>query len=555
MIFREPSRVYPRPFVGRAPRGQPLGDTALGLSPDILPNGYLSALAASDGKTWRFTGADDVAAWLSAIAPDPRQIFTDDDFLPALLKWLGEPFWDKARAARTNGAASLRVGGMSLFLLPSTESWSLRVKGATKIITSLAAFTRGVQQERLTAMQVAAHGQELLDALAAMGVEAANLYSVGGIFAAMAAPMLKRDAMRLPPDVSRLAYDAYHTNWVTNFRLGTSQKAWDYDISSAYPSEAAQLVNTSPLNGDWIEGTTPPTGWAYGICRGVLDIRKTGPILVRLSPDADCQGNCTGMREQAFMAQEKMYLEETGRGKATIERGFWFVPKHDDKPLGATMRQLFAARARAKAEGNVFMANVWKGVSVAAQGQFVSAIADGSGLVQRAMFNPVYADQIVANTRIKVARLALEHETNLLHIVVDGVCADAPLLPNAVGASLPGDWHLAGASEGEPFIAAGDADYHMPSRDSCFSRDVLEEYRDKDYYEKPIAAPMFGYLEAPSFEDVGRVTPDAGILRVALRTDNRQRTFGRLPRTCADLLKRQYESGPTAIELAAGGMA
>ncbi|KKL87625.1 hypothetical protein LCGC14_1932830, partial [marine sediment metagenome] len=347
--------------------------------------------------------------------------------------------------------------------------------------------------------------------------------------------------------------NCYHTNWITAVVLGHNAKAYDYDISGAYPFQTSKLLSCSLTDGVWKQSGLYQKDADYGFCYvqvsqhsylSPLMFRAScipGPYGSRVIKQNNSVGEWTG-----WLTKDEIDFVRSNLGHVEILDGWWFFSRTESHPFEIPMRSFYESRLRAIDMGDRFASTLCKLVAVAAQGKFISSFPVYGQLAASYMKNAVYAAIVTSSTRLQVAEFCLQHEGNVLNIAVDGVTLDKKV-------DVPGGWgnfRLESSSEGEECIIAGDGEYWMPSRNSIFQRSTLEEFAESKSYEDLSIQGRHTLLEVSAdriyFDEVGKFR-DKRHRSILNNVVGAQRVFTISPSVCADLLTNQYESLPRVI--------
>jgi len=280
-------------------------------------------------------------------------------------------------------------------------------------------------------------GIYLVDKLEEFGITASSLYSSASIsFKYFCSRTSVVTAWRFWEDDRKalaLASDAYEGG---KFEVTTRGKftGIEYDISSAYPYEIANLVDISSAT------TVHTTEYQPKAVYGFLDCTIThntpahipcGPMVegVRIYPN--------GTFRQTITAPEYLYLRSIGINPI-VHDAVWFFVKRKRHPYRKIVMDLFKIKSSMKSKDRMLY-NIVKVVLNGFYGKMAQSIEqpDGSVLVGSG-WNPVYASYITALTRIKVTKIQNLMKSDCLAVHTDSVIVKRPLPPeiptdNALG--------------------------------------------------------------------------------------------------------------------------
>lgn len=513
------------------PTGAPLReDEVVGIAVERDKGGYASCVYQSDNVKWTIESKSDAWAFLSS--PDSRIFFVDgvNRELEPILKWLGAEVCEQLLDGfEVNG---LRYHGSGLSVRRAKKIWSLKPF-----------FTSDLLPPDDDCYGVQARGERLVRC-----IKDARLPLLLSSCGAILGGMTKLPYMSAPSEVEHLAYNSYHGGWIEAMKIGFFDHAYDYDLSSAYPTEAGKLLSCSHTCGSWrYSGERDNSSLAcadYGFyrCRVRLDLSLPfSPLMVRVRSGMSKSSrwplrvvrNPVGLWEGWLTLDELRFIESNWLGDVEILEGWWFEASRHYYPFRELVRQLREVRRRGERKGDVLLKNLGKLTAAAVQGKMMqSFLANGKRMVGNAM-NPVYAATLTARVRLSVAEIAMENWDDVAMIMVDGIIATKPL-------AVPKEWKLAHSGE---CVIANHGDYSIPDRRSAGKlvraledNPLLTSYR--------IYAPRFTSLgeafDGGKFEFACMRRPEvwSKVSRVG------KRYWPNLPKTCEDLLTNQYDSYP-----------
>ncbi len=517
------------------PNGNPIApNEVVGMSVVRRSDGYAHRAYCSDGTVYTFPR--DLGTFLDAV--DERLYFVDgvDRELEPILKYLGE---DVCSALLDGHTVSL--GGIGV-TYRAGGSLSVRKSGGRSMrrIWSLKPFYPSTMlPEDDDCYGVQARGERLVRAMIESGLPM-KLTSCGAVLGGMG----RMPFHSCPPDVAEIACNAYHGGWIEAMKLGSFDRAYDYDLSSAYPTEAAKLWDCGPKCGSWFHTKQVIQEAIYGFCYCTvrMDIGLPfSPIMMRTRARMTASGrypvravrNPVGDWLGWLTIDEVRFIVKNWLGRVEIIDGYWFVPTRFRRPYSEVIGYLNQVRRHFEKKGDKLGRNIGKVTAASLQGKLIQSFLNRGVRVTGNAFNPVYAATITSRVRLKVAEIALENYDDILMIMVDGILSTKPL-------AVPKQWKL--EHEGE-CIVANHGDYDIPGRDTALRlRETLEER--KSYLDYPLRAPRYvslvEALEGRSFHVAGWRRPEvlARVSRVG------KRGWDALPKVCADLLTNQYESRP-----------
>ncbi|MBU1118239.1 hypothetical protein KKD37_04745 [Patescibacteria group bacterium] len=274
-------------------------------------------------------------------------------------------------------------------------------------------------------------GIQLINQLQRMGLNPTRLVSPISIYEeSVLSHMTVPRACHVPEEAEdALDYSMAVMNreWRSAYRLGYWETAYDYDLTSAYPSLIAKLRDIRQAKW-WKSNQEQDCDW--GIMKGWLTINlDISPIV--------CEDNIlrSGTWLEYITTEDAKFIRDYKIGDFKAIDG-WFMNYaiKDCYPFDIAMNRLFGMRAT-----NHLVKLVSKKISVGLGGKFAEIKYDGS---YGDYFNPIYRLMTTDRARLKVAKFIYDHELqdNLIGVMVDGVLADKEL--KLKGGSLMGNWRL-----------------------------------------------------------------------------------------------------------------
>ena len=509
------------------PTGESLRESdVVGISVERDKHGYATAIFQSDGKKWDIGSQQD--AWTFLSSPDSRLFFVDgvNRELEPILKWLGRDACEQlCDGFEVNG---LKYLGGVVSMRRCKKIWSLKPF-----------YTSDLLPPEDDCYGVQARGERLVKCIKEAGLPL-MLHSCGSMLSGMA----RLPYMSAPERVSKLAYECYHGGWIEAMKLGHFDDVYDYDLSSAYPSEADSLLSCNGDCGYWVDSVDFVSDAYYGFCRCKIRLDLLipfSPIMMRVRSVMSKSGrwpirsvrNPVGVWEGWLTKEEIEFIVKNWLGDVEILEGVWFIPTRYHHPYHDLVSRLREVRRRGEKRGDVLMKNLGKLTAAAIQGKMMqSFMARGKRMVGNAM-NPVYAASLTARVRLRVAEVAMEDWEHILMVIVDGILSSRPL-------PVPKQWKLAHVGE---CVIANHGDYSIPDRRTAGRLAIaLAENPMSNVYalHAPRYESISESLEAGTFDFACMRRPEvwSRVSKVG------KRYWESLPRHCEDLLNNQYNSSP-----------
>jgi len=345
-------------------------------------------------------------------------------------------------------------------------------------------------------------------------------------------------------DASDNVIDAYATalqctprEWVSNYQVGHFSNLWGYDLSSAYPAEAAKLLHLGDCA--FLRATELNLSAYYGFLVGDFTVYPDHPMAY-CSPFLADRGdgipiNFTGTEhDYPCLLDEVRTLYRYNMGEFKMKRG-WFVSPTSGvrprRPFKELVEVLYILRGGGSPENSKLRSYLLKRVLNGLIGKLLESRRDEKGNVIEYgdLYNPIYHSLCTTGTRLRVFDFIVQNNITreqLVHVGVDGLKATCDLgLPEE--ASL-GNWRQTNEA---PAVVLSPGAIISLSRNFKSTGYI-------DFFAETIlhaGASIFG---------VSRKNP------IDLRTLflNQNRYFSRLPRTAGELMSGEsYFSDPICV--------
>lgn len=266
------------------------------------------------------------------------------------------------------------------------------------------------------------YADQLNDALKEMEMQTTKLASPIKIYEDC---MLKNMLLPKKDDIPQMALELSHKCagrlWIEAFKLGYFEKIYDYDISSAFPTAAMDLVDIR--YGEWKETNLIPYDAIYGYAEVEVNIRKeikVHPIMKRYYEKAEEVWHTpTGRWPTELTLNQIKFIYAYNLGTAFIKHAIWFKPYSKSTPLLIPMKKIL----RWKKSDNVIIKDIAKRQSTGIYGKFLERKGEGP------YYNPVYGAEISTNPTLALAGIIYKHNAmdNLICVKVDGFMTDKEL--------------------------------------------------------------------------------------------------------------------------------
>jgi len=247
----------------------------------------------------------------------------------------------------------------------------------------------------------------------------------------------------------RYAFEAYEGGKFEITARGYVPNAYEYDISSAYPYEIANLVDIR--NSEISYSKTYQKDAVYGFIRVLISYNDPSIHLpcgifrkLRIYP--------MGKYYLTITKQEYEYiLYELPSVSLKIIDAAWIFVNRRSYPYRETTYDLYDLKTKWK-KNDKLRSNNYKLVMNGFYGKMAQCLEDQSGTYKAgAGWNPIYASVITANTRIAITRMQnmLDHDCIAVH--TDSVITKVPIPQHYV---KPGLGNFEFVEQGEALIIA-----------------------------------------------------------------------------------------------------
>jgi len=270
-------------------------------------------------------------------------------------------------------------------------------------------------------------GIYLINKLKEFGITASSLYSCASIsfkyFSDRSRIVTSWRFYNAYPDVLKYACDAYEGGKFEVTQRGAFPLAYEYDLTSAYPCEIANLIDISRATVRFTSTYEPDA--TYGFLRVLIE-NPDGKHLPCGKQLRNLRVYPAGRFYLTITREEYDYLLLIGI-RPTIISACWLFTSSTARPYKGIIKHLFDIKSQVKGKDRMLY-NVSKIVMNSFYGKCVQCIPQPDGrIVAGAGWNPVYGAVITANTRIKVTRIQNMLEDDCLAVHTDSVMTTRPI--------------------------------------------------------------------------------------------------------------------------------
>lgn len=383
-------------------------------------------------------------------------------------------------------------------------------------------------------------GQGVARAFKRLGLDDKRLTSPIGAFdrshvKAMDIPTLDD----MPIEAAEIAYGCVKGNWLEAYQLGYWRKAYDYDISGAYGSELAKLLDIR--RGRWVNAPNRPQEAVYGFAKGNITCwADFHPFLLNVSEDMTYTP--VGTWWTCLTMQEIDFLEKYNLGSFDIKDAWWWIPEGKQwEILKGVIKWLWEKRQDTEEIDNKVVKRIMAGI----WGRMLEVRGTEAEPEFGPHVNPVYGAIVEANNRLRVAETCMEQGIVPLHVAVDGAITDRPL--PIEGSGQLGEWRL--SHVGQCIIAssgvvafegkAGAEEFSL--RFSWLEEQMRKKPGAKEYEMRKYSPCSLARALNTGFEKLGLIEE---ITRSVAIGGEAKRMWKQHPRNGGDLLKRKFKSAP-----------
>lgn len=400
-------------------------------------------------------------------------------------------------------------------------------------------FTKDVKEGFGRAEQARQVGEEIAEALVSLGLNPSTLVSPIRAWEKERMAELELPTLDdMPEQVGEWAYEACKGNWVEAFSRGHWDKAWDWDINSAYPYFAMNLPSFS-IN-DWTKDYDGDPRANIGIYRCLVEMTASfHPVIYRRKgkrDDEDRNYTPVGKWEEHLNLKMIRHIEKYNLGKVRILEGWClkYTTNNRIKPLAKAMTELY----KEKDKENGIRREVVKRIMSGIYGKMLEVrmfTEEPFG----PYFNPVWAMEIETGTRIEVHRFCMENRVVPLHVAVDGVLVDRELKEKSNGGM--GKWRQASYC---PAVVIGSGQVALRDKkgvgDFSLDYDWLMEH-GVEKLEKLSPITLAKSLNLSRTEDIGKL--EIASKQIDLNSESK-RGYKSSIKDWEDLISKQDESMP-----------
>jgi len=403
-------------------------------------------------------------------------------------------------------------------------------------------------------------GDTLLRELATAGIHPTKLTSpVAAYLSSAELPAPKsRDAAPNQVYAEEYAEKCSH-EWRDCFQVGhwTKGNAFDYDITSAYASVAATLLDTRDAEFLYSKDYIPGAYW--GFLKGKVTLYSSANIHPIITTMTNGQlGTPTGCWDTYLTQNDVRFITQSGIGHFELQDG-WFVKfKHGERPLADTMQDLYTRRRISELRNCAALPQFLKSVGNGFVGKFLEkydrlyTLPDGTKTNVGEFYNAIWHAVVTDTTRLKVAEFIYKHnaQDNVIGVNTDGCLLDRQV-PLLNGNHSPGQWRLSGTHPvivlSPQRVMSGHKHPQGMSYDTLIKL-IADKPDSQEYTETGQRyITLSEAVEAGDISSVGELASRGRSLILPAMWESQTRHFPKFPLTGAELLMNHYRSVPHTV--------
>lgn len=224
---------------------------------------------------------------------------------------------------------------------------------------------------------------------------------------------------QIPDEVLDLAWRSYRGGWFEVFSRGYHSQIYEYDLNSAYPAQISDLADIS--RGKWVVNSNYEPKAHYGyIWARVVVARAPSPIPLMWRGQMVFP---TGEFETVLTKGEFDLVEQELGTVLEIKQAAWWFPDELRKPFWYEVNRLYGERRRAQSP---LMQHTLKLLLNSLYGKFLQKRPIDDRVQTGNLFNPIYASEICARTRLVLYR-AMPKNGSLVSVATDSIITSEAL--------------------------------------------------------------------------------------------------------------------------------
>lgn len=435
-----------------------------------------------------------------------------------------------------------------LFYIPG-KAFSLGYGKYFSQFYDLAQYYQDTVEPPVDAYEVKYLGNKLEDVFNRMNLQPQHWTSPATIlrecaFDGIEFPTVWHNEHKVRRESATYALRCCHRLWISNFKVGYWDEGaiHDYDLTSAFPSEAMQLYDTRPENCKYTHSGTfvPDADW--GFLYGEITINSDFSPIMCTDSNGNLQ-NPIGTWRGHLSLDEVSFIEKYKLGTFKLHNGWFMKFKSHEHVFEDVLQRIYSYR------GKHFLTDALaKRMANSLYGLTIQKYQDErSGK----FFNPFYAATITSRCRLKVADFILSNglQNNLVAVNVDGFLTDKPVPQSKLGTGM-GTWKFAG-SDATIVVSPGliyRADKKPHGINFQVLKGMIEKRPNLSIYSVDLEKRVtMSEALRMDFSLIGTKHKFPSAIDLNLARTAQDRVFSQFPTTGKELLSNQYNSEPVVI--------
>lgn len=244
---------------------------------------------------------------------------------------------------------------------------------------------------------------------------------------------------KIPTGALRMSFSAYYGGRFEVLQKGHFSRAWGYDLNSAYPHHISKLIDIT--RGKWKDTFNFGDGAYYGYYQVKIRYRKqdVGVVPFRMGSGRVC----FPVGEFATVINRSEYEQLEKVANIEILRGWEFYPDEIIYPFRDLVYHVY--NVKNQTDKSTFKYDLYKRLLNSIYGSFYEKYRQGGRYRTGLMFNPVYATEITAGTRLDCLKILRQSGNHIISVATDGILFDEdPEIPRSRDL---GQWDLDGSGD------------------------------------------------------------------------------------------------------------
>ena len=394
------------------------------------------------------------------------------------------------------------------------------------------------------AKQALAIGEQVKDAYEALGWKPSKVSPVSALRDKVHIEM--PDLANAPEEVLKWALKCCNGGWQEAFTLGhwtgeDGDEVFDFDLVSAYPHIASKLMHLD--YGHWVHTPEWQKDAEYGYCMVRVDVKSEVSPVAWWRAKEQHKFTPKGQWERPMSIQKIRFLRKWDLADVVILDGYWWIPDKEVYLFEDIAQDLFEKK---QSSNGLKREVVKKALNGYLYGRWLQYNAK-ERLFSDA-FNPIFAEQVLNGTKMRIVSTCLRNGVRPLHIAVDGFLSDKPIpTPHP---DRMGSWKLAYSGR---CVIAGTATVgkDMPKpREFAINYDKLLEAVEGDPSADEWTITKMHVIGVDDAVAHGKPIGELEEMRKVIGLGDTKRTYHPIPLDGEDLLSgKKYLSKPWSVDV------